>query len=146
GSNTYLHKSIRKHGAEAFKVKIIGRTLDEITAYELEKFFIYVLMSYKPSIGYNGTLGEEGAGVPNEETRKKLYESSKKSRQNPETRKKLSRTWYKYGQVNWATGKKFTEEHRKKISDGHKGKVISEETRQRMRDAARGRKMSEEAK
>jgi group I intron endonuclease len=41
-------------------------------------------------------------------------------------------TAYKKGHIPWATGRKFTEEHRKRIGDGNRGRIVSKEGRMRM--------------
>jgi group I intron endonuclease len=43
-------------------------------------------------------------------------------------------------------GRKFTEEHKKKISEAHKGKIVSDETRKKIGEASRDRVLSEETK
>lgn len=43
-------------------------------------------------------------------------------------------------------GRKFSEDHRRKLSKAHKGKIVSEKTRQKMSEAAKGRTISEEHK
>src|SRR3990167_8364274 len=61
----------------------------------------------------------------------------------------MSKLLYKKGHIPWTKGRKFTEEHRKKISDSNKGKKkppISEESRNKMSIASRGRKWSIESR
>jgi len=43
-------------------------------------------------------------------------------------------------------GIKFSEEHKRKLSEAHKGKKFSEETKRKMSEAKKGRKRSEETK
>lgn len=43
-------------------------------------------------------------------------------------------------------GKKFSEEHRRKISEGQKGKVLSEKTRQKIANKQRGKIASNETR
>lgn len=43
-------------------------------------------------------------------------------------------------------GRKFTEDHRRKLSEAHKGKIVSKETRKKMSEAARSKIVSEETR
>ena len=71
-SPCYFNRAIRKHGSESFTVKEIDRTFDKNESYELEKLYIGIFRTHKSEYGYNGSLGGDGGGIPNEETRKKL--------------------------------------------------------------------------
>ena len=43
-------------------------------------------------------------------------------------------------------GQKFTEEHKRKLSESHMGKVFSEETRKKISEALKGKTVSEETR
>ena len=76
GLNTYLCKSIRKHGPEAFTISTLALTPREDFAFWLERMFIRTRKASCPDVGYN--LSEGGEGVtPNEATRKKLSDTMK---------------------------------------------------------------------
>jgi group I intron endonuclease len=115
----YIHKSMRKHGLDAFVVFEID-TADNIDQLnELEKYHISVCGSTDPTIGYNCTLGGDGP-VFTDAIRKKLSEALKG--------KKRPRI--------------MSIEERQRRSDGMKGKanakglVRSLENRERSRIAA----------
>lgn len=57
GSNTILHKSIRKHGIDVFDIEIIENCCENID--EREKYWINEFDSMMPN-GYNMTTGGEG--------------------------------------------------------------------------------------
>lgn len=61
-----------------------------------------------------------------------------------ETKQKISKLTS--GVLNHNYGKKFSEEHRRKISEGRKGWRYTEEHRRNMSRARKGRKLSEETK
>jgi len=62
GSNTYLHKSIRKYGKDNFTIDIITEC-DNEKVDELEKYWINELDSF--CNGYNLTKGGEGGDTSN---------------------------------------------------------------------------------
>ena len=64
-----------------------------------------------------------------------------------------NKDYFKKGHIGYWSGKKFSIEHRKKLSDVHKGQIawnkgtkFSEEVRQKMSFAKKGKKLSEEHK
>lgn len=79
-----------------------------------------------------------------DETKKKMSLTRKGRVQTPEWIQK--RTDANIGRTGPNLGKKFSEEHRQKISKSHQGKVISEETRNKLRMANLGKKHTEETK
>lgn len=83
----YFHKSINKHGLEAFSWEIIKECVSESDLIQSEKFFISYYQSYLPQKGYNLTFGGDGC-LPNEETRKKISNSLTGKRQSEETKAK----------------------------------------------------------
>lgn len=56
-SNTYLHKSMRKHGKENFKIEMLHEFTSEEDAFNKERELILKLRSNDPNIGYNLTSG-----------------------------------------------------------------------------------------
>ena len=81
-----------------------------------------------------------------EETKKKMSESHKNI--SDETRKKMSlatsgKNNPMYGKPGTNLGKKFSEEHKKRISEAKKGKKLSEETRRKLSLAHKGKQPTE---
>ncbi len=126
-----LRAAIEKYGKENFIIECMdfANSLEELNKKEIE--WIDRLDSLAPS-GYNLKTGGN-APTYSEESRKKMSESRKKYKQSDESIKKgaLSRT----GPGNPNFGKKFSDEHRKKLSDAHRGNT-----------SALGHKKTEEAK
>ena len=57
GSNSYIHRAIRKYGSEYFIVEQLGEYLNEKDALNSEIEFIKQFQSNVPTIGYNLTTG-----------------------------------------------------------------------------------------
>ena len=51
---------------------------------------------------------------------------------------------FKKGKPTWSKGKKFSEEYRKKISEGNKGKKLSEETRRKIGASKKGKQLGKD--
>ena len=86
-SNSYLHKAIKKHGRESFRVDLLDTGFDKWDLDNLEIFWIKTFDSLAPK-GYN--LKEGGAhGKHSEETKRKIAET--KSNLSIETRQKISK-------------------------------------------------------
>ena len=58
-----LYRAIRKHGADAFLIKSLVTTDDKVQLNELERFFIRVMGSRLPDIGYNLAEGDTGGAT-----------------------------------------------------------------------------------
>lgn len=113
-----LKSAISKYGIENFTIEQIfeANSLEELD--KLEKDTIDRLNTISPN-GYNLTLGGERV-IFSEETRKKMSESGKRRKpMSDATKKKLSDR--QKGSKNCNFGKKFSEEHRKKLSLSHMG-------------------------
>ena len=94
GSETYLHKAIRKYGAAAFVPEIIkGGVRSEANLNRFERKFIKLYKSNNPDFGYNQTSGGEltGHGNPN---------------------------WNKHGPAHHWWGRRHTRTERIKITKG----------------------------
>ena len=137
GSDHKFHRAIRKYGEENFLVKevltVSAPTKDALKKKLdfLEQHFIQKFDTFRN--GYNSTWGGESklGYVTSEETKRKI---------------RLAQSGYR----NHNFGKKFSEEHRKKISERLKGRKFSEETIKKLSEAAKvsnkGRKFTEEHK
>lgn len=127
--NTPWHVSrwIRKailNGDEVLSI-IVELDLSEEEALQREIFYIahYRVLGYKLTNMTDGGDGSSGR-ITSEETRKKLSKSLKGK----------------------GVGRKFSEEHRRKIGESQVGRVFSEETRKKISDKAKGRMASSEAR
>lgn len=122
GSQSHLHRAIRKYGKNNFIVSILeDNILSEVTLTEREIFWINKL---NPE--YNMTLGGEGSSgrILSEESRKKMSEKAKHRIRKPhteETKQKIAKSLVgiplsderkvnisksKLGSVPWNKGKK----------------------------------------
>lgn len=73
-NNKYFYNAIKKYGWNNIKHEILYDNLDQKTAQEYEKFFIFVYDSSNREHGYNHTLGGEHGKMSehtNEENRKR---------------------------------------------------------------------------
>ena len=163
GSGAILRKAIQKYGKENFTVSMICECNSKEELDEKEIYYIKLYNAQSDPNFYNLTMGgESGLGGPKfkghkhtEESRKKISDSTK-GEKNPfygkhhteETRKHLKEKWKGRGPVSEETraklsrarkGKKFTEEHKRKISESQKGekgnnwgKKLSNETKNKI--------------
>lgn len=122
---TYLHQSIKYYGEENFKVELIEDNIPEEEIDAREIFWIdYYKTYYIYNKGYNMTLGGQGThGYKfNDNDKKKISNSSKQFWED------LKKDEVKYNEfVNMRRerqlGMKFSDEHRKKLSDLAKKRV-----------------------
>src|ERR1035437_838224 len=115
-----LKSAIAKYGKENFTIKEFAKCqhVEELNKIEQEK--IKEFNTLAPN-GYNLTTGGKGHTY-SAESRKKMSESGKKRKPiSPETSKKLSERMV--GAKNWHFGKKFSKEHREKLSVSHMGNI-----------------------
>lgn len=128
GVNTYLYRSIRKHGEENFRVQTVATIDSEDEANNLERLWILLLKSYDENFGYNLTFGGDGVRVT-EATRAKLSRSHTGKKLSEETRARLSAS---------LKGRKLSPEHVQKISDRCKGVPLSEEHKKKLSEDKQG--------
>lgn len=129
GSNGYLYRSMRKHGEENFYIQTIAVVSTEEEANNLERLWIILLESHKEKFGYNLTLGGDGVRA-NEETKRKISESSKGRKASPETRAKISAA---------LTGRKLSPENAKRLGDLTRGIPLSEEHKKKLSEVRIGK-------
>jgi len=122
-SQPFLENKIKKVGADNIKTHFLHENLIEEEAFHWEKYWIKYLGRRDNGTGQlcNLTDGGEGSsGVKcSEETKQKISEALK-------------------GENNPMYGKKFSEEHKRKIGEASKDRKFSEETRQKMSEAKKG--------
>lgn len=122
GSGSYLKKAIKKYGKENFIRETLMECYNQTELDEWEDLLIWEYNSRDKSIGYNIAKGSV-LGAIGENNPCKL----------PEVRAKLS-------------GKKKSEETRKKMRVANTGKTHSEETKAKIGVAKKGKTLSEETK
>lgn len=119
GGNALLYRAIRKYGPDAFDLRVLEEchSIDELN--EREQFWISELKTHSDE-GYNCTDGGQGCtGFKHSE----------------ETKQHLSEV---------LSGRKFSEEHRRNLSESHKGRKHTEETKQKCSIAAKRRHYTDE--
>lgn len=121
-SNSYFYKAIRNHKIENFEVELILEgNFTKIELNEMEIRLIELFKSNNHLFGYNLTKGGCAFNtIVSEETKKKMSKSQ--------------------------TGRKHTEETKKKIGSNTKGKIVSEESKEKMSKSQTGKKLKEETK
>jgi len=130
-----ITKALTKYGVENFEFEVIASCLDQAAADEAEEQIIIQYESRNPLKGYNVSAG--GNTSPRTpESLQKISESLKKHYEEHDgwlKGKKLSKEWKEnmskaaIGKAGTNTGKKFSGEHRSKISSSHVGKILSDE-------------------
>jgi hypothetical protein len=110
------------------RICILKDSLDETTAFAIERFWIAVCGRKDLGTGILRNLTDGGEGVSNiaEETRQKISIGNKGKIISEESRRKTSKTMK--GRPARNKGKPMSESQKKKISDSHKGQTRSPET------------------
>jgi len=130
GSNTAIHRAIRKYGASSFDIEAIDSANCILELQLKETYWIKALKTISPN-GYNLTQGGEGVFNPAEETRKKMSEAAKIKLNAHNGRAFISggvKYRFKKGQVPWNKGITARPETIAKLISSHKGIKPSEET------------------
>ena len=127
GHYSYLHSAIKKYGIENFSMEIIACFNSNLDAFDFESKTIFELKSNYREIGYNLTTGGEGV-VGFKQTKEQIIKSAN------------SRRGKFVGVNNKNYGKKHSEEHRRKISEGNKGRITSDEVKLKISAANSGYK------
>lgn len=165
GNGFYLHKAMRKYGAENFEWEVIRicDSIESLNAYEQ----YYILYYDSMTSGYNQQSGGKncrasketkekmskarlGKPMP-EKTKNLLSKNSPKywlgKKLSIETRQKMSKVRsgkklkvHRFGEAASFYGKKHTEESKEKMRIGHLGKKASAETKIKMSIARTGEK------
>ena len=114
-AGTHFRNAIDKYGWDNFEHRIIKDGLTEDEASYWEQYYISFYNSTDRRYGYNMSSGGESGGHP----------------QTEETRKKISENGYHYGML----GKKHSNEAKAKMSKSRTGRVFSDETKKKISDA-----------
>ena len=110
--NSHFYAAIQKYGWDAFDHEILFDGMSEKEAKAKEIELIREWKTQDNRYGYNMTSGGDGTPdfYPSEETRRKLSEARKRENLSEETLHRRS---------EGLKGRKFTDEHKKKIGDGN---------------------------
>jgi group I intron endonuclease len=117
--NTYLYRSIRKHGKENFIVEVIDTAS---SVEELNEKEVYYIEKLKPE--YNMTKGGDGGDTsssPNWKNKLENGELSLKGADHP--------NWGKFGEDHPRYGKKMSDEQKIAFSEAHKKKWANNKER-----------------
>lgn len=123
GSGKLIQKAIQKYGKENFIKEILVEVSTQKELNEMEIYWIDKLNSTDKNIGYNIMPGGEGISKG----------------------MKLPIEWIENIRRGH-TGMKYSEEHKKKISEGQKGRIQTAETRDKISKSHSNKKLSEEHK
>ena len=115
GSGIVIKQAIKKYGKENFDKCILCECNDYGELNEKEKYYIILFNSIDPNVGYNRSYGGDGfSGITQETINKIIFKN---------------------------TGKKRTEESKKKMSDASKNKPKSEKHKESLSKAWEKRKI-----
>ena len=150
GSGILFTNALKKYGKENFKREILRRCYSQHELEIWEYFYIKVLKSQNPEVGYNIADGDVNSSRGNParrpEVREKMKESAKIRFCNPENNPMYGKHHSEEARRKIAEkrlGISWTDEQRKKMSEQRKGKKrnkpFSEETRRKMSESAKRR-------
>ena len=154
--DSYLNRSIRKHGIENFTWVILKKCSNVEELNEGEKFYIKEYDSNNPAKGYNQTGGGKHSFTITQEAIDKMRAANigripwnKGIPMTEETKEKVVASLKTVDMGAWNRGRKQTEEHKKNSSEAHLGvfkgekhplfgKPRSEETKKLISDKKTG--------
>lgn len=143
GSGKILRDAILKYGWNNFNTELIEECDSKSLLDERERYWIDYYNARDKTVGYNISKGGEGnSRACSKETKLVISIANKISLNKPEVKAKLSKS---------ATGRIYSIEARKKMSDSRKGKTFTDEHKQhlskslqrRMKDADVQKHLSE---
>lgn len=121
GSGKHIKNSILKYGINNFSREIVEWCKNREELNNREKYWIEVLNSRDPNIGYNIAAGGDGVGIPHTEEWKIKHS----------------------GSGNGRFGKEVSQETRNKISKANKGKKRTKEFKEKVSQSLKGKKKPE---
>ncbi|WP_353485420.1 NUMOD3 domain-containing DNA-binding protein [Haliscomenobacter sp.] len=135
------HPSETQPPKDNIRIIILEHNLSEIGAFALERRYIrwYGRIDLKTGVLHNLTDGGEGASgkIHSQATRKKMSLTRKGRLHSEDHCNAISAA--SIGKAGTNLGKKFTDEHKAKMSAAHLGKTFSKESREKMSAAKKGR-------
>ncbi len=145
GSGRIIKEAIKKYGRENFKCEVLEWCETLEAAHEREHYWVKYFNAVEDPTFYN--LTEGGCGpleVPEDvkEGLRKAFTGELNPAKRPEVREKIKQG--KLGNKNPMYGKhpKHTIEHNKKISQAHLGKKFTEDHKQKLSAAKKGKPSS----
>lgn len=146
-SRTLLHRSIAKHGKEAFILQVLheGISKDDIGSVEQQMINEYNT-HFATGYGYNMTLGGEGTHgrIVTEEMRRKMSESKIGRKRSEWEIQRIREGRRQHTQPNHTTP--HSEETKQRLREVNLGKQLSDETKAKMSASRKGKPISPEAK
>jgi group I intron endonuclease len=128
-NRSYIQKALNKYGIQSFNVSVIDSAESREILCEKERYWIQHYNCKVPN-GYNLTDGGDGLVNPSEIVRKRISDTLKK----------------KHLVTKGFTGRKHTEESKRKTSESCRKTLAFPEIRKKMSDAGKGRRLSGEHK
>lgn len=141
GSETALHRAIRKYGGTSFSVDTLLDGIDDKdTLSRMERRMISLYDTTNQVIGYNLTDGGDGtSGRPmNDRTKQALIKSRLGSKHTADALRRMSES-----QKGKHKGP-FTADHIANMCKAQKGRTVSPEAREKLRRANLGKKQTPE--
>jgi group I intron endonuclease len=124
GSGKLLSFAIKKYGKESFLKEILEETSDFEYLQFLEEKYIALYNSRDKSIGYNLAKGGSGSkGVEPWNKGKKFGPRTEETRAKIKKAKEFCSDEERELRRQRQLGKKWPEEHKKKLSEAHKGQI-----------------------
>jgi len=108
-SHKYLHRAIRKYGADAFVVETLVESNDKLNLSDLERLWILALDAQNREVGMNLTSGGEGAPNPPPERREQM-------------RRLMLGNTFRQGWTSWCKGQSLPEAQVEKMKANYWGK------------------------
>lgn len=138
-----IYNALKKYGPENFLFEVIDVTpQNQQQLNYLETFYIRKFDSFHN--GYNCNEGGDAQHIISDETRRKISESKKGSK-NPNYGIHHTKE-YKENMSNILTGRIFSDEHRMNLSKARIGKKFSDEHKKNLSKAKKGHKFSIETR
>lgn len=124
-NNEHFYRAIQKYGWQSIKHDILFIDLTQQQAEQKEIELIKQYKSNQREYGYNILEGGNVSNGITEEGKQRMIDKSKGKHRSPNTE-------FKKGHKPWTTGKKMSDDFRKKLSKIHIGHTLSDETKKKL--------------